>query len=406
MFSLKSMFLVVFCLSATHQVNAENSQILAEIGGQKITLQNLEDRILSLQTQERDLEEFNMKEREGLLYEMVKLEVFAKEARSEGIDMDKEIQARIRGFVNYILSTEYIKREVYNKIEIDEKEVLRQFEENRLEYNTPEKINVSQIYLNATTYEEKIEARAKAEGLLERLKGGEDFATLAKEYTEDTFTRDAGGNMGYFSRGRLVPELEEPVFHLEKGEMSPVLESQGGIHIFKLIDRREGRLLEYDEARDRIVEKLKVDKQNRLYEALEERLFKKYAIKIYKERLTPTSYDNSPKEEKKVDIQGEITDITPASEEAKRHGRVCTLMVVGVEQDGSEDRVLVTVTDETRIFKQGDQKTGPEDLKEGKQVAVKFKGPVAMSYPAMAKAGEILILGQIGKERRQVDRKK
>ncbi len=105
-------------------------------------------------------------------------------------------------------------------------------------------------------------------------------------------------------------------------------------------------------------------------------------------------YGNSSKEEKMVDIQGIITNITPASEEAKRHGRLCTLMVVGVEPDGAEDSALVTVTDETLILKQGDQKAGLEDLKEGIQVAVKFKGPVAMSYPVLAKAGEILILGQ------------
>ncbi len=105
-------------------------------------------------------------------------------------------------------------------------------------------------------------------------------------------------------------------------------------------------------------------------------------------------YGNSSKEEKRVDIQGIITNITPASEEAKRHGRLCTLMVVGVEPDGAEDSALVTVTDETLILKQGDQKAGLEDLKEGIQVAVKFKGPVAMSYPVLAKAGEILILGQ------------
>lgn len=294
MFFLKNIFPVVLCLLLTQQVNAENNPILAEIGEQKITLKNLEDRILSLQTQEMDIEEFTVNEKGGLLYEMVKLEVFAKEARNVGIDEDKEIEARIRGFVNYILSTAYIKREVYDKIEVDEKEILQHFEDNRLKYVKPEKIQVSQIFINAKTYEEKTEVRAKAEGLLERLKDGEDFATLAKEYSEDTFTRDAGGNMGYISRGRLVPELEEPVFHLGEGEISPVLDSDGGLHIFKLIDRIEGRLLEYDEARDRIVEKLKDEKQNKLYKALEERLFKKYAIKIYNDRIPSTPLPLAP----------------------------------------------------------------------------------------------------------------
>jgi len=109
-------------------------------------------------------------------------------------------------------------------------------------------------------------------------------------------------------------------------------------------------------------------------------------------------YANSSKEEKKADIVGTITNITQASDEAKRHGRLCTLMVVGVEPDGTEDRAMVTVTSTTHILTQGRQPAGLADLKEGLQVEVKFKGPVFASHPVMATAGEVRILGQTDRE--------
>jgi len=91
-----------------------------------------------------------------------------------------------------------------------------------------------------------------------------------------------------------VPELEEPVFHLRQGEVSPVLKSKGGFHIFKLEDRKERRLLAYHEARERIMETLKAEKRNKLYEALGEELFKKYEVKIYKDRIPPTPLSLTP----------------------------------------------------------------------------------------------------------------
>ena len=89
---------------------------------------------------------------------------------------------------------------------------------------------------------------------------------------------------------------------------------------------------------------------------------------------------------------GKITNITQASDEAKRRGILCTLVVVGVEPDGTEDRAIVTVTSRTHILRLGRQPAGLEDLREGLQVEVKFEGPVFPSHPVMAPAGEVRML--------------
>ncbi|MBI2037844.1 MAG: peptidylprolyl isomerase [Candidatus Magasanikbacteria bacterium] len=80
--------------------------------------------------------------------------------------------------------------------------------------------------------------KAKAQEVLEEVKKGADFAALAKQYNGDS-TKGTGGDLGWFGKGRMVPEFETAVFSLKKGEVYPtVVESIYGFHIIKLDDRK------------------------------------------------------------------------------------------------------------------------------------------------------------------------
>ncbi len=80
--------------------------------------------------------------------------------------------------------------------------------------------------------------REEAEKLLARVKSGEDFAELAKKYGEDG-TAPAGGSLGWFGRGEMVPQFESAAYALKKGEISPALvETPYGYHVIKVEDRK------------------------------------------------------------------------------------------------------------------------------------------------------------------------
>ena len=83
----------------------------------------------------------------------------------------------------------------------------------------------------------KEEARKKAESILARVRKGEDFAKLAGEFSDDG-SKETGGDLDYFSRGRMVPEFEQAAFGLKPGEVSGLVETQYGFHIIKVEDRR------------------------------------------------------------------------------------------------------------------------------------------------------------------------
>lgn len=77
------------------------------------------------------------------------------------------------------------------------------------------------------------DSKAKAEEVLAKVKAGEDFATLAKQYSQDT-TASAGGDLGFFGKGKMVPEFETAAFALKEGEVSGLVKTVYGYHIIKV----------------------------------------------------------------------------------------------------------------------------------------------------------------------------
>lgn len=85
-----------------------------------------------------------------------------------------------------------------------------------------------------------VDSEAEAQRLLEQIRAGADFAALAREYSQDTFTRERGGDLGYFPRGILTSKkVEDVAFELQPGQVSDVIESELGYHIVQVLDRVE-----------------------------------------------------------------------------------------------------------------------------------------------------------------------
>ena len=147
----------------------------------------------------------------------------------------------IRPDVKELLISDKMRAKITEKINTtpqDIKKFFESFPKDSLPMISKE-VEVSNIVFNPKlTKEEKAYYREKAEGLLKRVKAGEDFAILATAYSQDPVSAAEGGDVGFGDRTSYVKEYTANAFKLKAGEISPVFESEFGYHFLQVIERR------------------------------------------------------------------------------------------------------------------------------------------------------------------------
>lgn len=150
------------------------------------------------------------------------------------------------------------------KATVSDGESRKFYDENQDKFKQSESVRASHILIGVDAKadpEIRKKARAKAEKLRKELAGGADFATLARENSTCPSSQQ-GGDLGFFSRGQMVPPFEQAAFSLKQGEVSDVVETQFGYHIIKQMGHKNAETISYADAKSRIDEFLKIQKIN------------------------------------------------------------------------------------------------------------------------------------------------
>lgn len=148
---------------------------------------------------------------------------------------------------------------IRTSLNISAQDIERAYNANIQQYQSPMQVRASHILLKL---EDKDEAavRKQAEDLLAQAKGGADFAQLATKFSEDEGTKDKGGDLDFFTSGRMVPAFETAAFAMEPGQISDVVKTDFGFHIIKVTDKRGGVTQPLAEVQAQITEQLKWEK--------------------------------------------------------------------------------------------------------------------------------------------------
>ena len=141
------------------------------------------------------------------------------------------------------------------KNKVKEEEIVAYYQEHQDEFVIEEEVQASHILLNVPDPKKEEEVEKKIQELLARIKNGEDFAALAKEYSTCPSSKK-GGDLGFFKKGQMVKEFESAAFSLKVGEVSEPVKTQFGWHIIKLADRRPAKIKPLEEVQEEVVSKL------------------------------------------------------------------------------------------------------------------------------------------------------
>ncbi|WP_434798008.1 peptidylprolyl isomerase [Terrisporobacter vanillatitrophus] len=312
---MKKIFTFILCLMMTVSLIgcSAGKKAVATVNGQDITLENYQ-KLLSLNKSSmesyygsdvwsKEMEDgktYKDTLKEMVLQTMIGSEVIYQESEKQKVlPTDKQIQEQIDSFNESIkndsdykaelekmaINEEFLKfqfsrdlansnlQEKFEKdTKISETDMKKYYEDNKKSFYT-ETVTASHILLKTQddegkelSAEKKKEAKKKAEEALAKVKSGEDFAKVAKEYSQDS-SASKGGELGTFGRGQMVTEFENAAFDMKKGEISNIVETQYGYHIIKVtgrVDKQET----YDDVKGKIKTTLASEKYTEYVEKL------------------------------------------------------------------------------------------------------------------------------------------
>lgn len=248
------------------------SRPLAAVDGKVITVGDFEKRLVKLPAYYKALASQRKK---NFLEDMIAEQLLYKEALRRGLSRDPEVKDLLNEANRKILIAKLIEVEGSKKTGADEADVKAFYEAHKGDFVTPLKLRASHI---------QVDTEAEAKEISQKLKDGAEFNQLAKQYSKDP-SKERGGDIGYFVKGQLMPEIEEPCFKLEVGQVSDITKTQLGYHIVKLTDKREPRAVELSEVKGAIEKELKDRAQQESFSSLIKNLKSKARVKINEKLL-------------------------------------------------------------------------------------------------------------------------
>ena len=278
--------LALALISCSKKGVEQKGPFLAKVGNATITQADYDMEFQSLPEYAQQL--FTGEEgKEKFLTEIVNKEMLHQEALKKGLDKTPDFQKKVEEFKKMTLVTELFEKDVMAKAKVSDADVKDYYDKHKEEFVPTTQIKASHILV-------KTEDEAKK--VLERLKKGEKFADVAKAVSIDKGSAANGGDLGYFSKGQMVPEFEKAAASLKVGEVSMPVKTQFGYHIIKVTDKKKGAPVEFDKIKDMISQKLSGQKQKEAFEQYIAELKKNYKVEINKDVLTKPSAETEKKE--------------------------------------------------------------------------------------------------------------
>jgi hypothetical protein len=212
---------------------------------------------------------YSASEKAAWVEQWVEMELLYREAVRRGLHNDPRVRARLERLEREFLSDHLTFLELRERIEVSEAEIEEYFDEHRGHYAN--EYRVSHIMVNT---------REEAENVLELLEK-RSFTWVANRHSVDPVAR-RGGDLGYLTKGNMIPAFETVIFDMKPGEVSGIVQSEFGYHIIRLVGTREAQVkVELADVRERIMNQLVMARRDKAYRELIDRLYETTEVEYF-----------------------------------------------------------------------------------------------------------------------------
>lgn len=189
--------------------------------------------------------------------------------KDEGVSVNELKQ----NYADQIRVARMVEVEVRKKILVTPADIAEYYKVHKKEFREPEQVRLKNILIKPGENLSDDEALALAEKVLGFLKAGDNFDELALKYSKGP-NADMGGDLGFARRGQMLKQIEDVVFELNAGDLSGVIKTSLGYHIFKVEEKRPERVKEPSEVKDEIEKVIFAEKGKKQYDSWIEQLKK------------------------------------------------------------------------------------------------------------------------------------
>jgi peptidyl-prolyl cis-trans isomerase C len=215
-----------------------------------------------------DFTTFDENIRQNVLRGLVSERLIYQEAMKAGFDKNEEVKKRIEQMQKQLVMQGFIE---------DKAKALVTDAQLKAAYAEKEKANKASPVEEVSARHILVEKEEDAKAIADELKKGGDFDKIAKEKSTDKGSGARGGDLGWFTKDKMVPEFADAAFKLKKGEISAPVKSAFGWHVIKLEDRRAVKMANFDEMK----EELRAELTNKAVQNYVEGLLKAADIKYF-----------------------------------------------------------------------------------------------------------------------------
>lgn len=187
--------------------------------------------------------------RTSLLEFLIDNQLFAEAAENAKLNQGPDYETRLNYLKRRALRELYFEKVI--KASVSDADARKVYDDQVKLLKPEEEVSARHIL---------VETEDQAKALKQKIDAGADFAQLAKENSKDPGSKEDGGNLGYFGHGQMVPQFEDIVFKLQKGQVSDPVKTQFGWHLVKLEDRRTKQPPAFEIVKDRIVQSMLLQK--------------------------------------------------------------------------------------------------------------------------------------------------